>query len=322
MKLRSTQGVIGKFGALALLITLSMSLSGCTIIRYVDNNEPEPPEPKPIEPKVMDMLVMVELDRSATSMAESYQQILASLTLTLTEKKITLRKVALAPMYRRTGAAVPLIYGLGDEGSEFSNYGEAIFFFANDDGQMYLRDRASADGENLAALGQELDTRSLYHPTTADPDAIPYFTEPADGFMVVQITAKARTCAYSDAACQLDGTNPGSYFTRSSEQETAAWLQLGGQRGLKKDKIFHLFIATAEQTDIDGMITKCERIPDFPAGKLDYMEPSSKSYYEPLAEQIKGQGGKAQYVDLCTAMSTIGGLAAMRSVAGSVRQMF
>lgn len=318
MKLRSIQS---KIGALALLITISMSLGGCTIIRYVDNNEPDPPEPKVVEPKVVDMLVMVELDRSATSMAESYQQILASLTLTLAEKKITVRRVALAPMYRRTGAAVPLIYGLGDENSEFSNYGEAIFFFANDDGQKYLRDRASADGENLAALGMELDTRPVYHPTTADPDAVPYFTEPSDGFVVVQITAKARTCAYSDAACQLDGTNPGSYFTRSSEQETAGWLQLGGQTGLKKNKIFHLFIATAEETDIDGMISKCERIPDFPAGKLDYMEPSAKSYYEPLAEQIKGQGGKAQYVDLCTAMSTIGGLATMRSVAASVRQM-
>lgn len=309
-------------GAVALLAMISMSLGGCTIIRYVDNNEnnennaPAPP------PKVVDMLVLVELDRSATSMADSYQQILGALTVALAAKQVSVRKIGLAPMYRRTGNAVPLIYGLGDPSSEFQDAGEAIFFFANDDGQKYLRDRADADGENLASIGLELDTRSVYHPTTSDPNAAPYFTTPADGLIVVQMTAKARVCAYSDAACQLDGVAPAQYLTRRDAQDTSAWLQMGGLKSLKPDKIFHLLIATGELMDIDAFVDKCEAQPDFPAGKLDYMEPSAKAYYEPLATQLTAKGGKAAFVDLCTAMSPTASVAALGSVAVGVRDMF
>ena len=305
-----------------LMATLALwTLSGCTIIRESNNNNNNN-EPQPPPPKVVDMLVMVELDRSATSMADSYQQILATLTLTLAEQNVTIRKAALAPMYRRAGNTVPLIYGMGDELAEFSDFGQAIFFFANDDGQRYLRDRADSDGENLAALGLELDTRPIYRPTTSDSNTAPYFTTPADGFLVVQITAKARACGYSDAACQLNGQSPADYFTQRDDQDTAAWLELGGQQSLKRDKIFHLLIATAERMDIDTFISKCERQPMFPAGKLDYMEPSQKPYYEPLAEQLNAKGGRAHHVDMCTAMSPLAGLAAMKTAANKVRAMF
>lgn len=305
--------------SLLVFLLLSMTLSGCTIIRYVDNNnKPEPVEP---DPKVVDMLVMVELDRSATSMAESYQTIYLQLVAAMALKKITVRKVALAPMYRQSGGAVPLIWGSGDPNAEFSDLGQAVFFFANDDGQNYLRDRVDTDGENLAALGLELDTRSLYHPTTSDPDAVPYFTTPADGFVVVQMSAKDRGCGYSDAACELDGQAAGAYFTEQAESK-ATWLQLGGKESLPSKKIYHLLIATSEQTDIDTFIEYCELQPGFPAGKLDYMEPSVKAYFGPLAEQIKEKNGQSQFMDLCTAMSPVASLPAMAQISGEMRQMF
>ena len=159
---------------IALMSCLVLS-AGCTIIRYVDPPEPDPP-PSAGPPRIMDVLVMVEMDRSTVQLAEDYQAILGQLTVGLAQANIMVRKVGLAPMYRRSGQAVPLVYGLGDGNSEFSNYGEAIAFFAYDDGQKYLRDRVIADGENLATIGADLDRRPVYHPTTADTDATPYYT--------------------------------------------------------------------------------------------------------------------------------------------------
>lgn len=306
--------------SLLVLLLLGMTLSGCTIIRYVDNND-DKPDPKEPDPKVVDMLVMVELDRSATSMADAYQTIYLQLVAAMALKEITVRKVALAPMYRQSGGAVPLIWGLGDPNAEFSDLGSAVFFFAKDDGQNYLRDRVDTDGENLAALGLDLDTRSLYHPTTADPNAVPYYTTPSDGFVVVQMSAKARGCGYSDAACELGGQTAAAYFTEQSEDQ-ATWLQLAGQQSLPSNKIYHLLIATSEGVDIDTFIDNCERQPGFPAGKLDYMEPSQKSYFGPLAGQIQEKGGRGQFMDMCTAMSPVAAVPSMAQIATEMRQMF
>ena len=311
-----------KIISLLTLLLLSLALStGCTIIRYVDNN-PNGNNKKEPDPKVVDVLVMVELDRSATSMAESYQLMYTQLVAALAEKKITVRKVALAPMYRRTGGAVPLIWGLDDPNTEFETLGEAVFFFANDDGQNYLREKVDADGENLATLGLDLDTRPLYHPTTSDPQASAYYTTPTDGFIVMQITAKARSCAYSDGACQLNGMKPANYFTNEGAMDTVDWLQLGGKVSLPKGKIFHLLVATGEGMDIDTFIEGCERQPGFPAGKIDYMEPSSKVYFGPLADQIRNAKGHAEYIDMCQAMSPVSGLPAFLQAAGKVRSRF
>ena len=235
--------------------------------------------------------------------------------------RITPAAAALTPTSPQSGGAVPLIWGLGDPNAEFSDLGSAVFFFANDDGQNYLRDRVDTDGENLAALGLDLDTRSLYHPTTSDPDAVPYFTTPSDGFVVIQMSAKARGCGYSDAACELDGQAPAAYLTQEADGQ-ATWLQLGGAQSLSSKKIYHLSIATTERTDMDTFIENCERQPGFPAGKLDYMEPSEKAYFGPLAEQIRDQGGQGQYVDMCTAMSPVAGIPAMAQIAGEIRRMF
>lgn len=280
--------------ALALFV-----LSGCTIIRYIEgNNDDNNTDPPP--PKIVDVLVMVELDRTTVQLAEEYQTILLGLGTGLGKANVQMRRVAMAPMYRRSGAAVPLIYGEGDASADFSSYAEAITFFAQDDGQRYLRDETDTDGENLAAVGLELGTRAIYHPRTADTSAEAYFTTPADGFIVLQLTARARECAYDEASCQLEGVPAAEYFTRGDGD--ADWLELASGQGLPADKIFFVNVATAEDVDEDAFVKKCERSPGFPAAKLDYIEPSPNVYYKELSQQLGRNGGWGKFIDLCDAM--------------------
>lgn len=306
-----------------LLISMlcAMTLSGCTIIRYVENNKPDPPDPEPPEPKVVDMLVLVELDRSVTSLADAYNTIILELVGAMALSNVNAERIAVAPLYRRTGESVPLIYGEGDEDPEFASYAEAIAFFANDDGQTYLRTTIDADGENLAALGLELDTRAIYHPTTADPTASSYFGAPKDGFVVVTLSARRRPCGIDDAACKIDGVSAPEYFTKEQDGKLT-WLELGDGKSLSKKRVFHVVVATDEGVSDEAFVNRCESMPGFPAAKLDFMEPSSVGYYKPLVSGINERGGKAELVDLCTAMSPIQREAKLKSVAGKIAGMF
>ncbi len=314
-----TRSPLGKraLGALALAAVAMSTLSACTIIRYRDPPEPvDPTEPPP--PKVVDILVMVELERSTSSLADAYAGAVTQLVFNLGVQNVTVRKLGVAPMYSRIGDTVPLIYGEGDPNGEFGTVGEAIAFYAMDDGERYLRDRVEADGENLAAIGLELDTRAVYNPTIANTDATPYFSEPVDGFVVVQLTAKERTCGVDDAACALDGGDPASYFTAESEGGVD-WLELPGGGKLGKKKVYHLAIATQEGVDFDTFASSCEGRPDFPAAKLDFMEPSSRDYYTGLTGRINDRGGKADFVDMCVAMSPTSAAPELLSVASDIR---
>ena len=304
-------------GALCLAAVAMSTLSACTVIRYRD--PPEPPEPvEPPPPKVVDILVMVELERSTSSLADAYAGAVSQLVGGLALQNVTVRKLGVAPMYSRIGDSVPLIYGEGDPNAEFGTLAEAIAFYALDDGERYLRDRVDADGENLAAIGLELDTRPIYNPTTANADAAPYFGAPADGFVVVQLTAKERTCGVDDAACALNGAEPGSYFT-SVTDGGLSWLELPGGDRLGKKKVYHLAIATQEGVDFDSFASSCEGRPDFPANKLDFMEPSARDYYTGLTQRINDGGGKADFVDMCLAMSPLSAAPEMLSVAQDIR---
>ena len=300
---------------LAALLSLALT-SGCTIIRYVDPPEPDPP-PTAGPPRIMDVLVMVEMDRSTVQLAEDYQFILSQLTVGLAQANVMVRKVGLAPMYRRSGEAVPLVYGLGDGNSEFSNYGEAIAFFALDDGQRYLRDQVLADGENLATIGMDLDQRAIYHPTTADTDATPYYTVPEHGFLIVQLTSSARGCAHGDEACRLDGVEPAQYFTRQAEGGVQ-WLELPGELKLGPDRVFFLQIATSEGISEDDFLDSCERRPSFDPVNLDYMEPSPVSYFQPFTDSVNERGGWASYLDMCEAMSPLSSVTAIARISAEI----
>jgi len=307
-----------KFGVLSLM--LLTCLSGCTIIRYVD--PPPPPEPPvPPPPKVVDLLVMVELDRATSQLAPYYGQIVATLQAQLLLQNIQVRKTGMAPMYRRTGDVVPLLWGDGDTDGEFSSPADTIGFYAMDDAREYLREDDSVDGENLATLGPELASRAVYHPTTADPIAAPYFTTPADGFVVVYLTAKARVCAHDQVACQLDGVTAAEYFSRETS-EKAEWLELPDDTGVPVSKIYHLAIATEEGVSEDAFYDGCERRRDFPAGATAFMEPSGNVYYEAFISELRRNGGNGSFVGMCEAISTMSGGTAMASAASDILKMF
>ncbi|MFU8804196.1 MAG: hypothetical protein ACNA8W_10335 [Bradymonadaceae bacterium] len=310
--------------AVALLATLmTMALStGCTLIRYVD-----PPEennggggPGEIVPKVVDVLVMIDLDRSAANLAPHYNGVLASIAMALELSHIHVRSAAMAPLYSRAGGVVPLLYGEFDPRSEFQHWGEAIMFYTYDDGARYLQTDVEADGENLAILGLELDRRAIYRPTTADPEAIPYFQEAADGLIVIYLSASERPCAAGDAACQLNGEHPARYLTRKTEDGNVAWLALADETGLPPNRILHVPIVTAEGVGFSDFSQSCSRETGFPAGLLDVMEPSPKNYYGHFTDEIRRQGGRAMTADLCQAFSNKRENIAL-SVAQQARQM-
>jgi hypothetical protein len=303
-------------GALAMLGMVFALCSGCTIIRYVEGNNDDNGTPQPLPPKEVDVLLMVELDRTTVQLAADYQNILTNLQAGLAKGGVTIRKLAVAPMYRRAGGAVPLIYGEGAPSSEFSTFEEAIGFYARDGGQKYLRDRTDSEGENLAALGMTLNSASIYHPTSASTDNSPYFTTATDGFLVVQMTSKARACGYNDAACKLDGKPAATYFTQESGS-SVAWLELTDSTGLDRSKVFFLNVATAEGIDEETFVKRCEKKAGFNANNLDSMEPSANVYYEDFSAGLSDEGGWGEYMDMCDAMG-LTGVAKMVSVGGTI----
>jgi len=312
---------LGWLRALLLVVTVgSLALSGCTVIRYVGGDgggsggggaEPEI--------KKVDLLVQADLRKSASAFQQDYQRILDFLATGLTQEGVEIRRAALAPMYRQSGDTVPLVYGRDEENAEFSNLGEAYTFYTRDDGAEYLTDRSATDGENLAALGLQLDSRAVYHPRSADPDARAYFQPPADGFVVVSLTGSARRCSAESSKCQLDGAKPGVYFTRQDDG-AAEWLNLPGDGGLPVSRIFHVAITTAEGVDHETFYDQCTSQPNFPTARIDFMEHSEKAYFGPLIGQIRDNGGNGRYVDLCRAMSQQGA-AIMKSVASDIGRM-
>lgn len=306
-----------KLALMCLVLGVLSSASGCTIIRYVtDDNNDDQGDPPP--PKIVDMLILIELDRNTAQLATDYQEAILSLQGGLATAGVTVRKKAVAPLYRRTGNAVPLIYGEGEEDGQFNDLAEAISFYTLNDNGRYLPDRVNAEGENLATLGMNLDSASIYHPTSAATDASPYFTVAGDGLIVVQMTAKARACGYDDAGCKLNGQAAGAYFTAEAGGKSS-WLELPNATGLAKDRVFFLNIATLEGGTDDDVDRRCTGKVGLNELIINSLEASPFVYYEDFAEDVSQRGGWSKYMETCDALSASGDvkLAAMGKEIGS-----
>lgn len=305
-----------RVAALLLVALGTYAAVGCTVIRYVEPNNKSNSHTVP--PRELDMLVLVDLDRSAANLTPDYSAVLGNLLFALGEQNVAVRKGALAPLYTRANGAVPLLFGLDDEDGEFGSFEEALAFFAYDGGEGYLQETVGSDSANLATLGKELDSRPIYHPTTSDPSARAYFSSAADGFLVVYLTASQRRCAAGDEACAIDGVDAVQYFSRGDDN--VSWLELPGGSGLPANKVFHAAITTAEGIGYDDFYKKCSRLPNFPTAKLDVMEPSSERYFGPFIEGVRGNGGNGEHVDLCEAISSRGE-SAIATLATKIRKM-
>lgn len=312
-----TLTTISRFAVVIALLAGAWAATACTVVHYVDDDDGSTTGPLP---QVVDMLVMMDLSRGTANLSTEYGTILSTVVVALAEQNVTVRKAGLAPLYARAEGTVPIVYGEGDPDGEFGGFGEAIAFYTYDDGAQYLQDSASSESENLATLGSQLNQRAVYHPTTADGTAVPYYTEPADGFVVLYLTAAPRRCSASQDACNVDGRSAVEHFTRT-DGDGVSFLEFPGGSSLPLGKVFHGAIVTAEKTDYDTFYDMCAAYPNFPVGHLDVMQPSEQtSYYEPLVEGVKSAGGAGEVVDLCEAMS---GRAepALLQLAASIRGM-
>lgn len=312
---------------LCLLIASLFTTTGCTVFRdrdpkIEDNNGGK----VVIKPKEIDLLILVDLDRGAANLSSHYHNIIATLVGELAIKKVNVRSAALAPLYQRTGQSVPLLYGEGLESSEFSSFGETIAYYTFDDGQNHLPDNTKADGQNLADLGHNLGNQPIYHAESADPTGQAYFSEAADGMLVLYLSASARPCALNDADCMINGdTPPVKYFSEldksDPDEPTAAWLQLANHTGLHPKRIFHLAIVTPEKVSYSDFANKCNGYPQFPATTLDVMEPSPNAYYTPFIEDLRKAGGHGNVLDLCQVLSSRA-RTTLAATANQIRQIF
>ena len=309
-----------KFLKTAVICLMLTYATGCTIIRYVDNNKNNNNNTGP-PPKIVDMLVLVEMERGTANLTEDIGRVVSILGAALAQQNVIVRKSAMAPMYGRSEGVVPIVYGADDPDSEFGSFAQAIYFYTQDDGVAYLHEHASADTENLSILGSNLDERAVYHPTTADPESRAFYEVAADGFVVVHIAASPRRCAADDDACVSDqGEDPVSYFTSESDG-VADWLTLPGATGVPVDKIFHAVVATAEGVDYETFHKTCTGYPNFPATKLDVMEPSENVFFTSFVNGVKDNGGQAGFLDLCEAMSSRGEIS-IAQMSVNIRSMF
>jgi hypothetical protein len=319
-----------RIATVAMVVLLSLTVAGCIILRRPPENPPPgggggggggDPEP----PKEVDVLVQVDLRREAGSLVSDYQRIMGYLQSGLSERNVEIRRAALAPMYRRIDGSegnkvVPLLFGKGAGVNEFGGFGPAMSYYMTDDGAQELRSVSAVDGENLATLGMQLDQRAILPVMGADPTGEAYFRPPADGFVVVSMTASSRKCAEGSQTCQLSGGSPSEFFTQTSNG-ALEWLALPGEAGLKAGQVFHAAIATDEGVEsYSEWESRCESEPNFPSVKLNAMEGSETAYFEPLVDRIRQRGGNGEFVRLCRAMSSTGD-ARIDSLADSVASM-
>lgn len=289
-----------------LLILLILSLSGCTVIRYVDPEENNTTNNGETPPRVVDMLVMVDMSRSSATLSNEYFRILGFLTSGLASQRVEVRKMALAPLDRRIGQTVPLIYGTDDANAEFGSPAQALVYYAKDGGTLFLTDEAESDFENLALLGPGIATQSIYRANGATQDGRPYFTAPEDGLIVVTLSPSARICGAADENCFLDN-QPAADFLLTETSEGAAWLDFPGDKELEVSKVFHVVVATQEgQSDFQAFSEHCRDFAGFPSGTIDLLEPSALTYFGPTVERINDGAGRALFIDLCEGMSELG----------------
>ncbi len=317
MKFGHPQAVRAVFVALVCILGGLASLS-CTVVRYADDNDGGGGGGGGGFATV-DVLVLVDLNRSTSNLTEQYGIIVGGLLSGLQEQDIEVRRAAMAPLHRRTGQVVPLIYAEDDPNAEFDSFAEAIAFFARDDGLAYIPDTSSGEAENMRLLGADLHKRSVYRPTTADPEGTAYFLPPADGLVVVVLSSSDRLCGYGDSECQVNGAEAADYFTATNDAG-ASWLDFPGETSLRPNRVFFAPIVTAENTSYSDFYNGCTELPNFPVTLIDVMEPGSSSFWGPFVDAVIDRGGQGEVVDMCEAMSSRGPTA-LGSIVGKIRIM-
>lgn len=312
--------VMGALRLLSLLALAAALCGACTIVRDPPPESNGDNNSNGGSPPAVDVLVVSQLDPNAAELSVHFEQIVYGLRGALAEREVQVNRLALAPLHRQAEGAVPLLYGEGDEEGEFSSLSEAIIYYGRDNGAEYLRETSSGESENLAALGMQLDQRSIYRAESGDPSGRPYFGEPADGFVVIVLSATERKCGIDDGNCRLDGESSVDYFTAGGD-DGAEWLTLPGNQGPGSGRIYHAAFATTEGGDRDSFEEGCEARTGFPSTTLDFMAHSPTGYYNDFTTGVRKNGGRGSYIDLCNALSAEG-IVLLEATAADIAAMF
>lgn len=273
----------------SVLTSLSLG-TACTVVR---NAQPPPPD-DPVG--VVDMLVLTSMAPAASNLSGPYETILFDLFDALESESVLVRRVAVAPLHSRVGAEVPLLHGaapdelaMGRVTDEYTLGGPSVF----------LVDRASDDYANLLELGARLSQAPLRDDVeglTGTAGAA-FFTTPADGLVVVVLSALAPRC---ETDCLPLAREHVDALTRGGAEGQASWLDLP----LPVRNVSLLTVTTAEVGgDYDALRESCRRAVGFPDDLLDFLEPSGTPYHSAVVAGLRERGLTADALDICRVLA-------------------
>jgi hypothetical protein len=324
-----------------VLLVAAAAVAGCTIVVPGGNDGGEPkivlipvrpdalPEPKPLTASV---LVVANLQRSSTNLAEPYARILTGLGAYLEKVRLKVENIGIIATYAdRFGPRLLLGQRPGTEPTNSQvlaaalaraadagarDYESLLPFLSgslnnisNEDLPRVLQLLASSgnfegdsparsEAEAVIKFGQGLGGEAL-PAILGGIDRTALFDKPRDLFIVIYLQPLERRCAADSAACLVDGRAPADILREVDGTGNAAWLKFPGG-GIPAGQVVHVAIATSEGESLSAFRTRCSKINGFPGNLFDVMGPSANPYFVPLMLSLNGGNrGTGHIGDFC-----------------------
>jgi len=318
--------VVVALGASCTVVAPGNPDGGKTIIKPF----PVFPDALPPAPAVeASVLIVANLERSATNMADRYARVITGLGGFLDGVGLKLVSMGLIATYgdhygprlllgRREGApqspslaaliAVGAARNIQDYDDLLPHIGAALGNITDEDLPVALRLLASSgnfdgDGEtseakNLIGFGRGLGGEAL-SPALGGVERNALFDKPRTLFIIIYLQSLPRRCALDSAACLVDGRKPTDIFLETDASGAAAWLNFAGP-GIIPAQILHVAIATSETESLAAFRARCGEVPGFPRTLFDVMAPSQNAYFGPLTAALNAaHRGTGAMGDLC-----------------------
>lgn len=284
------------------------------------------PPPPALEASV---LIVANLERSATNMADRYGKVIIGLGGFLNSVGLKVVSMGLIATYgdhfgprlllgRREGAPPsPSLQALiaSGQANNIQDYdallpliGTTLGNISDEDLPVALRllaasghfdgDGETSEAKNLIGFGRGLGGEAL-SPALGGVERNALFDKPRSLFIIVYLQSLPRRCALDSAACLVDGRKPTDIFLETDASGAAAWLNFAGP-GIKPAQLLHVAIATSETEGVDAFRTRCGEVPGFPRTLFDVMAPSQNAYFGPLTAALNAaHRGTGAMGDLC-----------------------
>jgi hypothetical protein len=253
-------------------------------------------------PLHLQLLMTVNLPRSAVNLAPSYSDLHDALVAGFATNGAVVDEEAAAPLYREAR----LLWGQSESVHPTVDLAGTLRAAA-DSGRFESPAPGSAPEQLvLAQLGATLPELTV-PPELVGGQSAPLWGPPLDGLVVVTVHSTRRLCALDDAGCVLAGQAPPDFFAGVRPDGTVGWLAPpGGGAGFALARVVFLDIVTGEDETPSDFRARCAAVPGFSRTLLDDMEPSPPIYYRALATALGGRSVLVLSVDLCEALGTAG----------------